>query len=275
MEGDESVGELTQIDGVPVFCAFDEVASVSELIRHPKNPNIHPKNQIVLLAKIISEQGWRAPITVSNLSGYITRGHGRLEAALEAGFKHVPIDRQDYADEGAELADMLADNRIAELSHRDDDLLKEALDALQEYDIDGILSGYDMDDFDPFDGLNDEEEEVYTKKINIPQYEITGECPSIEELVKESKSQELLKEIDGANISEEEKEFLRKAALRHNSFDYRKIAEYYAHATPEMQRLMENSALVIIDLENAIANGYVRLSEDIQSMIEDDVDDEE
>ena len=40
---------------------------------------------------------------------------------------------------------------------------------------------------------------------------------------------------------------------------YRHIAEYYAQATPQMQRLMERSALVIIDMDDAIANGFVKL----------------
>lgn len=59
-------------------------------------------------------------------------------------------------------------------------------------------------------------------------------------------------------ITEEERQFLKDAAGRHNVFNYRNIAEYYAHATPEMQRLMEKSALVIIDVDNAIANGYAK-----------------
>ena len=49
-------------------------------------------------------------------------------------------------------------------------------------------------------------------------------------------------------------------------FNYRKIAEYYANADKEMQKLMENSALVIIDYENAVANGYVKLSERLKEM---------
>ena len=55
----------------------------------------------------------------------------------------------------------------------------------------------------------------------------------------------------------------------HSVFNYRNIAEYYAHATPEMQRLMERSALVIIDVDNAIANGYAKLSAKIADMIGD------
>ena len=70
-------------------------------------------------------------------------------------------------------------------------------------------------------------------------------------------------------MSEEEKEFLIKAATRHIVFNYAKVADYYAHATPEMQRLMEQSALVIIDFDDAIANGYVTLSEKMRSMIQE------
>ena len=62
------------------------------------------------------------------------------------------------------------------------------------------------------------------------------------------------------------------AAGRHNVFNYRNIAEYYAHAKPEMQRLMEKSALVIIDVDNAIANGYASLFADVLDTMEDEDD---
>ena len=68
---------------------------------------------------------------------------------------------------------------------------------------------------------------------------------------------------------DEEKEFLIEAAKRHNRFNYRNIAEYYAQASPEMQQLMERSALVIIDIDDAIANGYATLNDFVQKEIED------
>lgn len=71
-------------------------------------------------------------------------------------------------------------------------------------------------------------------------------------------------------MTNEEKDFLIQAARRHNVFNYRNIAEYYAHATPEMQRLMEESALVIIDVDDAIANGYATLNADVLNIMEDD-----
>ena len=73
-------------------------------------------------------------------------------------------------------------------------------------------------------------------------------------------------------ITEEERQFLKDAAGRHNVFNYRNIAEYYAHANPVMQRLMEKSALVIIDIDNAIANGYASLFADVLDVMEGEND---
>src|SRR3989475_12665634 len=92
-----------------IHCAFDQLVGVADLKPHPKNPNPHRAAQIAAIAAVIEGNGWRAPITVSNLSGFVTRGHGRLEAALLLGFDQVPVDFQDYESEQAEVADMLAD----------------------------------------------------------------------------------------------------------------------------------------------------------------------
>lgn len=80
---------------------------------HPKNPNEHSENQIQALAKIIKYQGWRLPIIVSKRSGYITAGHGRLEAALALGETQVPVVYQDYANDDEEYAHIVSDNAIA------------------------------------------------------------------------------------------------------------------------------------------------------------------
>lgn len=109
-------------------------------------------------------------------------------------------------------------------------------------------------------------------KVNIPQYEITGECPELSDMLDSGKADELIQEIEGADVPEDVREFLVQAARRHNVFNYRNIAEYYAHAEPEVQRLFEKSALVIIDVDNAIANGYVQLSDDIMNIMEGEAD---
>lgn len=106
----------------------------------------------------------------------------------------------------------------------------------------------------------------YTHKIDIPQYKPTGEMPEIRELIDESKAHALLEDILMAKLDQEERSFLIKATYRHMAFNYRKIAEYYAHASKEMQALMEKSALVIIDYDDAIKNGYAKLSKRMEEL---------
>ena len=75
-------------DGFKVYCAYDEIVETDSLKPNPRNPNRHPEAQVKMLAHIIAEQGWRAPITVSRRSGYIVRGHARRLASYEAGSRY-------------------------------------------------------------------------------------------------------------------------------------------------------------------------------------------
>ena len=106
----------------------------------------------------------------------------------------------------------------------------------------------------------------YTEKTDILQYVPTGEKPELNELVDTNKAEELITAVMMSDVTWDEKVFLMKAAQRHLAFNYRKVAEYYAHANKEMQELMEQSALVIIDFDNAIENGYVKLSKRIKEL---------
>ena len=132
---------------IPVHCAHTALLDPNTLEPNPANPNRHSAHQIQLLASIIQEQGWRNPITVSKRSGLVVRGHGRLEAALLIGCEVVPVDEQDYVTEAEELADLLADNRLAELAELDEAELKRLLKSIQESDpnFDLELTGF-MDD---------------------------------------------------------------------------------------------------------------------------------
>src|SRR6266516_3454266 len=129
-----------------LHCAYDQLTRVSDLKPHPKNPNTHSAAQVAAIAAVIEGNGWRAPITVSNRSGFITRGHGRLEAALLLGIEQVPVDFQDYASEQAELADMLADNHLAEVAEIDEDRLVGVLKELQAAGHDVGLAGFTEDE---------------------------------------------------------------------------------------------------------------------------------
>jgi ParB-like chromosome segregation protein Spo0J len=98
-----------------------------------------------LLAKVIAESGWRHPIVVSTRSGFVVMGHGRLEAATLMGCEQVPVDYQDFDSEQMELAAMVADNRLAELSELNRDALKDLLCDLDTGEMDLDLTGYDFE----------------------------------------------------------------------------------------------------------------------------------
>jgi len=123
---------------------------------HPKNPNTHPEQQIEMLAKIIKYQGWRNPIVVSKRSGFIIKGHARLAAAKLLNLEQVPVEYQDYENEAAEYADMIADNKIAEMAEIDSFKLGDILEdivAIPDFDIE--LTGFTQDEVGHiFDEIN-------------------------------------------------------------------------------------------------------------------------
>lgn len=102
-----------------INCLFDEMVPVKDLKPHKKNRNKHPQDQIERLAKILKYQGWRYPVKVSKLSGMVTSGHGRIEAAKLNGWESVPVNYQFYVNEEQEYADVQSDNAIASWAELD------------------------------------------------------------------------------------------------------------------------------------------------------------
>lgn len=138
---------MSEVSAVAIFCAHTELVDIDKLVENPRNPNTHPESQIALLSKIIRAQGFRNAIVVSRRSGFVTKGHGRLAAARLLQMDRVPVDYQEYESEAAEWADMIADNRIAELAAINDDALKSLLQEL-DGQIDLDLTGFDEDSLD-------------------------------------------------------------------------------------------------------------------------------
>ncbi len=133
---------------IPVYCAHDKVENIENVQPNPKNPNQHPPEQIKLLGMIIERQGWRAPITVSTRSGYIVKGHGRLLAAKAMELTEVPIDYQNYESDEQEIADLIADNRLAELSQINNEMLAELFAEIKlDPDFDITLTGFTEDEY--------------------------------------------------------------------------------------------------------------------------------
>jgi hypothetical protein len=96
-----------------IRCEYKKLIPLGELRPHPKNRNKHGADQIARLAQVFEYQGIRHPIIVSNLSGFIVAGHGRLDAAKKLGLTEFPVDFQDFESEESEYAFLISDNSIA------------------------------------------------------------------------------------------------------------------------------------------------------------------
>lgn len=123
------------------------------------------------------------------------------------------------------------------------------------------------------------EETKYVPASGSPIYVPTGRRPHVLQLRDISRRNALARKIDASleigEISEEQARFLHDAAQRHVVFNYELIADYYANADEPMQRLMEDSALVIVDVDDAIERGYVRLCETVRRLHTEELADDE
>lgn len=221
---------------------------------YSRNSKIHTDKQIKNIVNSIKRFGWQQDVVITS-DNVLVIGHGRRLAALQLGCEmpyHV-IDK---------TADELTDDDIRELRIADNQTNAET-----GFDFDTLSADIDGLDFDGFDfdfGLDSEQEsgeEKYTRKTDIPQYEPSGEEWSISDLYDDAKTLELIREIDSSDVAGDVKQFLVTAARRHTRFNYKRIADYYSNASPKVQELMEKSALVIIDYDDAIKNGYTKLDE--------------
>ena len=164
-------------NGFKIYCRYDELLPLDQFKPHPDNPNTHPHEQIELLADIFKNNGIRQPIKVSNLSGFIIAGHGRLRAAALAGLTVYPVEFQNYEDKKAELDDLLGDNKIAELSELDADLLHQAVKN----------AGLDLSDLQSV-GFSDEEiTKLFDDHQDDLDSELADELPPEEEVQPRTK----------------------------------------------------------------------------------------
>lgn len=236
---------------------------LDEIKPYENNPR-HNDNAVDAVANSIREFGFKVPIVVDS-EGVIVAGHTRYKAAQKLGLKSVPCLVADDLNEEQINAFRLADNKVGELATWDLDTLKVELDNIGEIDMSEF--GFSLDDLT--------EDETYTRKIEPPTYEPTEEtAPGIDELCNKSKYDDLLRYIDNADIPQDIADFLRLAATRHIVYDYGRIAEFYAHQPKEIQELMESSALVIIDYDKAVANGFVKLTNELETLFGGDSDEE-
>ena len=237
--------------------------AITQLVNDPNNARKHNQKNLKAIKGSLAKFGQQKPIVIDS-KNIVIAGNGTLEAARSLGWTHIDAVITELDDLG-KMSFALADNKTSELAEWDDDILKEQLDWLDKQDFDIGDIGFGDFSLDDDDDKSKDDDDAYTKKIKSPVYEPKGEKPQINELFDYSKTKKLVEEIEQSNIPDDIKDFMLKSAYRHTVFRYDKIAEYYAHAPKEVQCLMEKSALIIIDFNQAIENGFVVLSKELAS----------
>lgn len=269
--------------------AHQDMRDPSSLKPHPRNSRLHTPEQVTQVANSMREWGFTMPVLVTE-DGTIIAGHCRVLAAKELGLTEVPTITAHGWSEEQVRGYIIADNRLTELGTWAPDVLREEAIYLSEADFNVNLLGFADDDLgtlmaeEPLPEVHDRStlfphgrdrtghfqstdheaaSAKYTGKVETPIYEMKGENPELEELFDTTKTDALMADIAKAKVPEDVRSFLTHAAQRHTAFRFDRIAEYYAHAPAHVQDLMERSALVIVDFDKAIEQGFVKLSKAI------------
>jgi DNA modification methylase len=126
-----------------------EYVSADDPVPNPQNPRLHSKKQIKQLKRSIQEFGFNSPLLVDERM-HVIAGHARLSAAKLLGQTHVPVIRLEHLSELQKRAFMLADNKLAENSVWDQQLVGEHLKILTDAEInfDLELTGFEMAEID-------------------------------------------------------------------------------------------------------------------------------
>lgn len=242
--------------------------ALEALIPYALNSRTHSEGQVAQLAASIREFGFTNPVLVDEQNNLIA-GHGRVLAARKLGLSEVPAVIVTGLDDRKRRALIIADNKLARNAGWDEEALRVELEDLAG-DF-GELMGFTEDELmallqEASASERQLDEDKYTTKIETPIYEIKGEKPGILEIYDTTKTGELSSKIMKADLPDDVRGFLMAAATRHTVFNYEKIAEFYAHQDEEIKKLMRDSALVIVDYDAAIENGYVKLTKALMQL---------
>lgn len=145
---------------------------VKKLTPYDKNSRTHSETQVQQIVDSINTFGWTNPILVDE-NNLILAGHGRLRAAHELGMDKVPCIELSKLSDAEKKAYILADNKLAENSGWDNDLLKSELNILKDLDFDVSVIGFDSVEMSTIlDDIDYEDDSSWSDNETIIQYNI-------------------------------------------------------------------------------------------------------
>lgn len=117
------------------------------------NPRVHSVKQIAKIKASIRKFDFTAPVLVDE-DNVILAGHGRVLAATELGLAMIPVRVISGLTKAQKRAYVIADNKIAQESAWDKNLLKGELEILTNEDFDVETTGFSTAEIDTFCARN-------------------------------------------------------------------------------------------------------------------------
>lgn len=125
-----------------------EMRPIDSIIPYARNAKIHSADQVARIRGSLREFGFVRPLLIDG-AGNLISGHGTLEAARAEGMETVPCVVVEGLSDTQRRAYIHADNKLAELSSWDEELLGLDLAELSQSDLDMQGLGFDMEDLVP------------------------------------------------------------------------------------------------------------------------------
>jgi hypothetical protein len=230
---------------------------LDDLILWDKNPRAIHEVDYKRLKNLIKELGLFKPFLV-NQDNIILGGNMRYRVCKDLGYKEVYVSTVETKDETEMFSYALADNDRAGYYEEDKvaDLVLEnptlkldlfKLDLGKQVTLDELYKRFTGDE------LSDE----YSQKLGEIIYEPKETNHKVSDLFQAETKFD--KEINALK-NEEIKEMLKARVAYFSNFDFAKIADYYAYqASLEEKILFEKLALVLLDRDQLIENGFSKI----------------
>jgi len=130
-----------------------EMVNIGDVSPAAQNSRVHTEDQIDQIAVSLEEFGWTLPVLVDE-DGVLIAGHARIRAAQKLGMTTVPVVRAVGWSDNRKEAYLIADNKLAENSSWDTDILNAQIKRLASVDFNLAALGFDMADLDLGEAFN-------------------------------------------------------------------------------------------------------------------------
>lgn len=244
-----------ELKDLPISDLVENIGQIPDVPRNPRKITKERAKALVESHKQSPEMERLHELIVFPFKGkyVVLSGNHRLRARRELKWKTCWCKVLGGGTSKKKLREYVMKENM-QYAQNDEEIIKEAWN-LKE------LVGWDF----PIDVMAKNVAE-YSRKIESPIYQPTGlVIEDVSTLYDDTEVKEIETLINTADIPDDVRKMLILSAQRFRRFDFSRVAEYYSQCKNEAVRaLMERTAMVIVDFNQAIENGFVELADEIR-----------